>query len=171
MPFWQKSQMNLPTQSFVKWVLLFSASVLAIDPMGHLTSSPAGSQTGTSHTISKDKDSTFGTTAKKKAPSTTVASGKTSTAGSGEQSKKVKSGSKGHKSSKRTKQKVRGQREIEPPRVREIQQALATAGYFKEEPTGKWDAATTQAMSAYQTDNGFKVTGKPDALSLKKLGL
>jgi peptidoglycan hydrolase-like protein with peptidoglycan-binding domain len=163
--------MNLPTQSCVKWVLLFLASVLAIDPMGHLSSSPAGSQSSTSHAIPKAKESISPTSAKKKAPSTPVDSGKTSAAGSREQSQKVESRSKGRKSSKRRKKKVRGQREIEPSRVQEIQQALAAAGYYKQEPTGKWDAATTQAMSAYQTDNGFKVTGKPDALSLKKLGL
>jgi len=65
----------------------------------------------------------------------------------------------------------RGQKEIEPSRVIEIQNALAAAGYYQEEPSGKWDDSTSQAMSAYQESNGFKVTGKPDALSLKKLGL
>ncbi len=65
----------------------------------------------------------------------------------------------------------RGQREIEPSRVLEIQNALAAAGYYKEQPSGQWDTSTAQAMSAYQESNGFKVTGKPNALSLKKLGL
>jgi peptidoglycan hydrolase-like protein with peptidoglycan-binding domain len=66
---------------------------------------------------------------------------------------------------------VRGQRTIEPSRVVEIQSALAAAGYYKAEPTGHWDEFTSKAMSSYQQDNGFKTTGKPDALSLKKLGL
>ena len=70
-----------------------------------------------------------------------------------------------------TKREPRGQREIEPSRVTEIQNALATAGYYKEQPSGKWDTSTAEAMSAYQESNGFKVTGKPDALSLKRLGL
>ena len=65
----------------------------------------------------------------------------------------------------------RGQQEIEASRVIEIQNALATAGFYKEQPSGKWDPSTTQAMSSYQESNGFKVTGKPDALSLKRLGL
>jgi peptidoglycan hydrolase-like protein with peptidoglycan-binding domain len=74
--------------------------------------------------------------------------------------------------SKRSRKRVvRGQRTIEPSRVTEIQSALASAGYYKAEPTGQWDESTTKAMSAYQQDNGFKTTGKPDALSLKKLGL
>ena len=69
------------------------------------------------------------------------------------------------------KDRVRGQREIESSRIVEIQNALAAAGYYKDRPSGKWDAATSQAMSAYQEANGFKKTGKPDALPLKKLGL
>ncbi len=66
---------------------------------------------------------------------------------------------------------VRGQRTIEPARVVEIQSALAAAGYYRQEPNGQWDDPTSKAMSAYQQENGFKTTGKPDALSLKKLGL
>jgi peptidoglycan hydrolase-like protein with peptidoglycan-binding domain len=78
---------------------------------------------------------------------------------------------KGKKSTASKKGGVRGQKEIETSRVLQIQQALTAAGYYKDEPTGKWDVTTTQAMSAYQDANGFRITGKPDALSLKKLGL
>ncbi len=77
----------------------------------------------------------------------------------------------GKKSSKHYVRKIRGQKEIESSRVLEIQSALAGAGYFPGEPTGQWDQATVDAMRAYQQSNGFKTTGKPDALSLKKLGL
>jgi peptidoglycan hydrolase-like protein with peptidoglycan-binding domain len=82
-------------------------------------------------------------------------------------------GSKKRQGKKRVaaKRPPRGQREIEPSRVIEIQSALAGAGFYKEQPSGKWDPSTTEAMSTYQESNGFKVTGKPDALSLKKLGL
>ena len=74
--------------------------------------------------------------------------------------------------SKRPRRRViRGQRTIESARVVEIQNALAAAGYYKEDPNGEWDDSTTKAMSSYQQDNGFRTTGKPDALSLKKLGL
>jgi peptidoglycan hydrolase-like protein with peptidoglycan-binding domain len=77
------------------------------------------------------------------------------------------------KSSKQVAKKrgPRGQREIESSRVLEIQKALGAAGFYKDEPSGKWDPSTSQAMSAYQESNGFKATGKPDALSLKRLGL
>ena len=75
-------------------------------------------------------------------------------------------------SSKKSRRKVpHGQRTIESARVLEIQSALAAAGYYKQEPNGQWDDSTSKAMSAYQQDNGFRTTGKPDALSLKKLGL
>ena len=75
-------------------------------------------------------------------------------------------------SSKKSRKKApRGQRTIESARVLEIQNALAAAGYYKQEPSGQWDDSTTKAMSSYQLDNGFRTTGKPDALSLKKLGL
>ncbi|MEW5978177.1 MAG: peptidoglycan-binding domain-containing protein [Acidobacteriota bacterium] len=96
-------------------------------------------------------------------------------------SKKANSTKKGTSvSKKRTRRKRpvrtvswrnRGQREIEASRVSEIQSALAEAGYYKGEPSGEWDATTSSAMKEYQGANGFKVTGKPDALSLKKLGL
>ena len=73
--------------------------------------------------------------------------------------------------SRSRKYKPKGQRTIEAARVLEIQNALATAGYYKESPNGQWDDSTSKAMSAYQQDHGFRTTGKPDALSLKKLGL
>ena len=75
------------------------------------------------------------------------------------------------RSKKAKTQVIRGQRSIEPSRVKEIQSALAAAGFYKETPNGQWDDSTSKAMSAFQQQNGYKVTGKPDALSLKKLGL
>jgi len=95
----------------------------------------------------------------------------------GSNTKKQASSSSSSPKKKRAKKQVakkrvpRGQREIESSRVTEIQNALAAAGFYKEQPSGTWDLSTSQAMSAYQESNGFKVTGKPDALSLKKLGL
>ena len=56
-------------------------------------------------------------------------------------------------------------------RSREIQDALHRAGYLPGTPSGKWDAATSAAFAKYQQDHGRKATGKPDALSLKELGL
>ena len=59
----------------------------------------------------------------------------------------------------------------QPGRVQEIQRALAEGGFLREEPTGKWDAQTREAMKTYQKSNGFPITGLPDAKSLMKLGL
>ncbi len=44
-------------------------------------------------------------------------------------------------------------------------------GFLEGEPIGVWDGATTAAMKRFQQENGFPVTGKPEALSLAKLGL
>ena len=52
-----------------------------------------------------------------------------------------------------------------------MQKALAQAGYYQGEPTGRWDDRTRDAMRHYQTANGFGATGLPDAKSIMKLGL
>ncbi len=58
-----------------------------------------------------------------------------------------------------------------PDRIIEIQSALAKAGAYQGDPTGKWDANTTDAMKRFQVSNGLQPTGKLGALSLQKLGL
>ena len=60
---------------------------------------------------------------------------------------------------------------LQPERVQEIQRALVTAGYLNQEPNGKWDDATRNAMRQFQQDHGFPTTGLPEAKSLMKLGL
>src|ERR1700680_4478614 len=80
--------------------------------------------------------------------------------------KKKKSSSK----SKR-KAKVKGQTAPTPDRIRDIQAALRKDGSYEGELTGKWDAATMDAMKKYQDKNGISPTGKIDAVSLNKLGL
>ena len=64
-----------------------------------------------------------------------------------------------------------GQKAPTPDRIRDIQSALNREGAYAGEPTGKWDAATIEAMKKYQGDNGITPTGKIDALTLNKLGL
>lgn len=66
---------------------------------------------------------------------------------------------------------MRAQAAPTPDRIKEIQAALQKDGSYQGEPTGKWDAATIEAMKRYQDKNGFPSTGKIDALSLDKLGL
>src|SRR5579863_4181378 len=80
--------------------------------------------------------------------------------------KKKKSSSK----SKR-KPKVKGQTAPTPDRIRDIQTALQKDGSYQGQPTGKWDAATMDAMKKYQDKNSITPTGKIDAVTLEKLGL
>jgi peptidoglycan hydrolase-like protein with peptidoglycan-binding domain len=60
---------------------------------------------------------------------------------------------------------------LQPARVTEIQRRLIDEGYLQQEPTGKWDNSTRDAMLRYQTDHGFAATGLPEAKALMKLGL
>jgi peptidoglycan hydrolase-like protein with peptidoglycan-binding domain len=66
---------------------------------------------------------------------------------------------------------VKGQTAPTPDRIRDIQAALQKDGSYEGELTGKWDAATMDAMKKYQDKNGISPTGKIDAVSLNKLGL
>ena len=59
----------------------------------------------------------------------------------------------------------------ESDRIGQIQQALVKSGYLSGDPTGRWDDQTREAMRRYQADNGFPVTGLPEAKTLMKLGL
>jgi hypothetical protein len=79
---------------------------------------------------------------------------------------------KKHSSSKsRKKSRVKGQAAPAPDRIKDIQTALQKDGSYEGQPTGKWDAATMDAMKKYQDKNGISPTGKIDAASLNKLGL
>ena len=72
---------------------------------------------------------------------------------------------------KRTSSRSRSQEAPTTDRIREIQEALARAGKYPSAPTGKWDTATSEAMRSFQEEQGLKLTGKLDALTLQRLGL
>jgi peptidoglycan hydrolase-like protein with peptidoglycan-binding domain len=65
----------------------------------------------------------------------------------------------------------RGQLAPTSDRITEIQTALASANVYQGDPTGKWDAATIDAMKKFQTAQNLSPTGKIDALTLQRLGL
>ncbi|MGB6431136.1 MAG: peptidoglycan-binding domain-containing protein [Candidatus Acidiferrales bacterium] len=65
----------------------------------------------------------------------------------------------------------RGQMAPAADRISEIQAALARENAYTGDPTGKWDAATIDAMKRFQTAQGLAPTGKIDALTLQHLGL
>jgi len=75
------------------------------------------------------------------------------------------------KSSRKRVTTQRGQKAPTADRITEIQEALAKDGSYSGTPTGKWDAATTEAMKNFQAGHGMNPTGKFDAKSLQKLGL
>lgn len=67
--------------------------------------------------------------------------------------------------------KKRGQQAIDSPRAREIQEALIREHYMEGKPSGKWDAATQDALVRYQADQGWQTKTVPDSRALIKLGL
>lgn len=60
---------------------------------------------------------------------------------------------------------------MEPQRAEEIQRALIAAGFLDQEPNGKYDDATREAMRRYQAAHNLPPTGLPEAKTLMKLGL
>ena len=66
---------------------------------------------------------------------------------------------------------VQGQRQIQPERAREIQDALIREHYLTAPASGQWDTATEAAMQKYQADHGWQTKLTPDSRALIKLGL
>ncbi|HEX4593453.1 MAG TPA: peptidoglycan-binding domain-containing protein [Bryobacteraceae bacterium] len=56
-------------------------------------------------------------------------------------------------------------------RYQQIQQALASKGYFSGEPNGTWGADSTEALKRFQADQSLTPDGKLGSLSLIALGL
>jgi murein L,D-transpeptidase YcbB/YkuD len=56
-------------------------------------------------------------------------------------------------------------------RYKEIQQALASKGYFKGEPSGAWGTDSADALKRFQADQNLMPDGKINSLSLIALGL
>jgi Putative peptidoglycan binding domain len=89
---------------------------------------------------------------------------------------KHKSSTGKHSRSKHSRRKTKGKRKrgqeaIDSARAQQIQEALIRQHYLDGEPSGKWDAATQDAMRRYQTDQGWQAKTVPDSRALIKLGL
>jgi len=52
-----------------------------------------------------------------------------------------------------------------------VQMALTRSGYYNGPIDGRIGPMSRQAISNYQSDRGFRVTGYPDANLLNSLGL
>ena len=81
------------------------------------------------------------------------------------------SGSAHHRLLHRHAHAVMGQRQIDPDRAREIQDALIREHYLSAPASGQWDATTEAAMQKYQADHGWQTRLTPDSRALIKLGL
>jgi peptidoglycan hydrolase-like protein with peptidoglycan-binding domain len=64
-----------------------------------------------------------------------------------------------------------GQRQIEPERAKEIQDALIREHYLRSPASGQWDSSTEAAMQKFQADHGWQTKLTPDSRALIKLGL
>jgi hypothetical protein len=58
-----------------------------------------------------------------------------------------------------------------PDRYKEIQQALASKGYFQGEPNGEWGPDSIDALKRFQANQNLMPDGKISSLSLIALGL
>jgi len=92
---------------------------------------------------------------------------KTKTATPTAKSKSTASKTKGKRSAPR----ARGQQAPTTDRYREIQQTLASRGYFHGEPTGEWGPDSVDALKRFQADQNLAPDGKVGSLSLIALGL
>lgn len=64
-----------------------------------------------------------------------------------------------------------GQMQPTADRYKEIQEALVKKGYLHQEPTGKWDQESIDALRRFQQEQNLNPTGKLDSLSIIALGL
>ncbi len=82
------------------------------------------------------------------------------------------SSTKSHgKKSKPRRTRVRGQKNIDSTRTRQIQQALVREHYLNSEPSGIMDARTEEGLRRYQSDHGWQSKVVPDSRALIQLGL
>jgi hypothetical protein len=65
----------------------------------------------------------------------------------------------------------RGNMKMDAARVNEIQEALASRGFYQGQPTGSYDESTVDAMRRFQLKENISVTGYPTAHALRRLGL
>jgi peptidoglycan hydrolase-like protein with peptidoglycan-binding domain len=74
---------------------------------------------------------------------------------------------------KKTVRKASAPRQLAPTkdRYQQIQQALASKGYYSGEPNGAWGPDSVEALKRFQADQNLAPDGKLGSLSLIALGL
>jgi peptidoglycan hydrolase-like protein with peptidoglycan-binding domain len=104
-------------------------------------------------------------------PAMAQATQKSSSSASASSSHATSSSAKKKSHRRRPVRREVGQKSPTADRIQEIQSALAREGYYKGDPSGKWDSDTQDAMRHFQEEHDLTGTGKIDAQSLQKLGL
>jgi peptidoglycan hydrolase-like protein with peptidoglycan-binding domain len=106
------------------------------------------------HAVSAQAKTTAKTTTAKTTPKSRTTAGKTT---------------KG----KKTIRKASAPRQLAPTkdRYQQIQQALASKGYYSGEPNGAWGPDSVEALKRFQADQNLTPDGKLGSLSLIALGL
>ncbi len=89
----------------------------------------------------------------------------------GEKNYAKAAGKKTRAKSSKNRRREKAQKAPKPDRIQEIQAALVRQGALSDDPNGKWDAKSLEAMKKFQAANGLNPTGKFDARTLQKLGL
>ena len=107
------------------------------------------------HTISAPAKTTAKTTTARTTPKSRTAASKTT------------------KGKKTTVRKASAPRQLAPTkdRYQQIQQALASKGYYSGEPNGAWGPESVEALKRFQSDQNLTPDGKLGSLSLIALGL
>jgi peptidoglycan hydrolase-like protein with peptidoglycan-binding domain len=74
---------------------------------------------------------------------------------------------------KKTARQASAPRQLAPTKERyqQIQQALASKGYFSGEPNGIWGSDSTESLKRFQAEQNLTPDGKLTSLSLIALGL
>ena len=122
----------------------------------------ASAATPTKKKTTKKRTHTVSTAAKTTTKTTTS---KTATTKSRTSAKNTKG--------KKTTRRASAPRQLAPTKERyqQIQQALASKGYFSGEPTGQWGTDSVEALKRFQADQNLTPDGKITSLSLIALGL
>ena len=128
---------------------------------------PLSAATAAKRTTSKHRAPAAKTTT---AAKHTTATKHTATARTGAKptaSRRTTSKSKRHVASRRRSY----QQTPTPERYKEIQQAMASKGYFQGEVNGEWKSDSVDALKRFQAEQNLTPDGKLSALSLIALGL
>jgi peptidoglycan hydrolase-like protein with peptidoglycan-binding domain len=113
------------------------------------------------------------TTAKKKQSSKKSTRSKSSTTKSAAPTSTTHRITSKSKTSKKAPTTYRRSTQLQPTveRYKEIQQALASKGYFNGPVDGTWGPSSTEALKKFQRDQNLTEDGKIGSLSLLALGL